>query len=141
AESALFAATTERLLSAWERGDEALLLELLLGGRDDPALAAFHEQVFVARNHRMAERLAALVEDGRSRFAVLGTGHLIGPDHVPQLLAARGFSVRRVPEAFVFRSPLETAPPAVPGAPPAGDGAAQPPPADPRAPAAPAARA
>lgn len=101
-----FAETTRALLAAWERGEEAHLLALLLGTRDDPVLAAFHRAVFVERNHRMAARLAALAADGRRRFVVVGTGHLIGPESVPELLAAHGFSVERHPEAFVRAVPL-----------------------------------
>jgi uncharacterized protein YbaP (TraB family) len=107
-------ATMRRIVAAWERGDEAQLLDLLLGSRRDPRLAAFHRAVFVERNHRMAGRLAALAGDGRARFVVVGTGHLIGPESVPDLLEGWGFSVERHPEAFV-----RAAPPVL-GWPPAG---------------------
>jgi uncharacterized protein YbaP (TraB family) len=101
-----FLATTREILSAWERGDEARLLELLLGSRDDPALAAFHRAVFVERNQRMAARLAALADDGHARFVVVGTGHLIGPESIPELLAAWGFEVERHADAYVRVVPL-----------------------------------
>jgi uncharacterized protein YbaP (TraB family) len=100
-ESPAFRETIHAILWAWEHGEEARLLELLLGGRDDPRLAAFHQVVFVARNHRMAARLAARAADGRARFVVVGTGHLIGPESLPELLARYGFAVERHPEAFV----------------------------------------
>lgn len=93
--------TLRAILWAWEHGEEARLLELLLPDRSDPRLAVFHQVAFVARNHRMAARLAARAADGRARFVVVGTGHLIGPDAVPALLAAHGFRVERRPEAFV----------------------------------------
>lgn len=119
-----FLATTREILQAWEVGDEARLLELLLGGRSDPVLAAFHRAVFVERNHRMAARLTALASDGRARFVVIGTGHLIGPESVPELLAAGGFAVERQPDAYVraLPRPLSLAPPgsnpdALPGSP------------------------
>jgi uncharacterized protein YbaP (TraB family) len=102
-----FLETTHAILQAWERGDEALLLELLLGARDDPGLRAFHDRFFIERNHRMAERIAALASDPRDRFVVIGTGHLIGPDSVPELLESYGFAVERVPEAYVRAAPLE----------------------------------
>ena len=108
-------ASTQAILHAWEAGDEARLLELLLGDRDDRRLAAFHEAVFVARNHRMAERLAALAEQSPvARFVVIGAGHLIGPQSIPELLADAGFEVERQPDAFVRTLPLapEPTPPA-----------------------------
>lgn len=114
-----FLAITRAILLAWERGDEALLLELLLGGRDDPLLASFHRSVFVDRNHRMAARLAALAADGRPRFVVVGTGHLIGPESVPTLLAAYGYEVERHPDAFVRSVPPVPVLPAQPEGPPA----------------------
>jgi hypothetical protein len=116
-ETDAFLETTHAILRAWERGDEATLLELLIGAPDDPELAEFHRLVFVERNHRMSERLEALARDGRARFAVIGTGHLIGPESVPSLLEARGFRVRRVPDAFVRSAPEEMPMPAEQGGP------------------------
>jgi uncharacterized protein YbaP (TraB family) len=113
--------STQAILHAWETGDEARLLELLLGERDDPSLAAFHEAVFVARNHRMAERLAALVEQAPApRFVVIGAGHLIGPQSIPALLAEAGFEVERRPHAFVRSLPFVPEPAPLPGPPPSG---------------------
>lgn len=110
----LFADTSRAILAAWERGDEALLLELLLGTRDDPRLATFHQRVFVERNQRMAARLAAMAADGRTRFVVIGTGHLIGPGSVPELLEAYGFEVERRSDAYVRSYDPRTLPPPTP---------------------------
>lgn len=94
-----FVAMTREILGAWERGDEAQLGQLVLGSRSDPELADFYQRVFTERNQRMSERLAALAADGRARFVVVGTGHLIGPEGVPVLLADRGFLVKRIVDA------------------------------------------
>jgi uncharacterized protein YbaP (TraB family) len=102
-----FLETVHAILDAWERGDEARLLALLRAGDDDPETRLFHQRVFVDRNHRMADRLAALAAQGQPCFVVIGTGHLIGPESVPDLLRARGFEVRRVPDAFVHPRVLE----------------------------------
>lgn len=96
-----FRETLQATLWAWEHGEEARLLELLLGAGDDPRLALFHGTVLVPRNHRMAERLAVRAADGRARFVVLGAGHLIGPESLPELLRRHGFAVERHPDAFV----------------------------------------
>ncbi len=106
-QSDVFVETTHEILRAWERGDEARLLELLLGVRNDPILADFHRTVFIERNWRMADRLTMLAADGRPRFVVIGTGHLIGPENIPALLTAHGFRVERFANAFVRALPLE----------------------------------
>jgi uncharacterized protein YbaP (TraB family) len=115
-QSGAFLETSRAILWAWEHGDEAGLLELLLGTRHDPQLAAFHRTVFTLRNHRMAARLAGWAADGRARFVVVGTGHLIGPDSVPALLERYGFAVERRPDAYL----RSYDPAALPVAPPAG---------------------
>lgn len=88
---------TAQLIAAWERGDEALLLEILLSPLDEyPELAPFYDAVYFDRNERMAAGLAELTRDGKTRFVVLGAGHMVGPRGVPALLAKRGFRVERV---------------------------------------------
>ena len=48
------------------------------------------------RNLRMAERLNSKMQDRRSRFVVVGVGHLVGPQSIPALLAKRGYRVRQL---------------------------------------------
>ena len=112
-----FISVTHAILHAWEQGDEATLAALVLGGRDDPDLAAFYERVFTERNRRMTDRLAALAADGKARFVVVGAGHLIGPEGVPTLLAQRGFRVQRVSDARVRAQGSGASTPAAPPAP------------------------
>ena len=96
-------AVTRATLGAWEQGDEATLADLLFGNSSqDPAIAEFYERVFYSRNRSMSDRLVALSADGRPRFVVVGTGHLIGTQGIPQLLAQRGFQVERVGSAHVL---------------------------------------
>jgi hypothetical protein len=96
-------AVTRATLAAWEQGDEATLADLLFGNSSqDPAIAEFYERVFYSRNRSMSDRLVALSADGRPRFVVVGTGHLIGTQGIPQLLAQRGFQVERVGSARVL---------------------------------------
>jgi uncharacterized protein YbaP (TraB family) len=101
-EAPAFVQVTRAILDAWERGDEQLLNQLLFGAAQaDPALAQFYAQVFDVRNQSMADRLAALAADEKPRFVVVGTGHMLGPRGIPELLAARGFEVERVGKARV----------------------------------------
>lgn len=89
-----YEAIMNEAFAAWQRGEPAELERLLLGPlrERDPQL---YEEMFVARNRKMAERLAAMLGDGRSRFVVVGAGHLVGPDNVVELLAERGIAVAR----------------------------------------------
>jgi len=86
---------TEKLIQAWERGDEQELQALVFQDLEDvPELDTFYERVFFERNRRMATRLLELAEDGRTRFVVLGAGHMVGEEGVPALLARGGYRVR-----------------------------------------------
>jgi uncharacterized protein YbaP (TraB family) len=96
-------AVTRTTLAAWEQGDEKTLGDLLFGNANqDAAIAEFYERVFYNRNRSMTDRLVALSADGRPRFVVVGTGHLIGAQGIPELLAQRGFKVERVGSARVL---------------------------------------
>ena len=95
--SAHFSAATEEIMEAWQRGDEQLLEALVFQPvEQDSDFEAFYEAIFFQRNEAMSERLAALARDGKTRFAVLGTGHLLGPRGIPALLCVAGFEVERV---------------------------------------------
>jgi uncharacterized protein YbaP (TraB family) len=92
-----FPVETEKLLEAWRRGDESRLEGLVFQPLDEfPELEVFYDLVFFQRNHSMARRLAQLGGDAKTRFVVIGAGHLLGEQGVPALLARRGFQVSRV---------------------------------------------
>jgi len=88
---------SEQLIEAWRRGDEHALEQLIfvpIG--DDADFESFYETIFFQRNEAMAARIAALARDGKTRFVVVGAGHMLGPRGIPSLLCERGFEVRRV---------------------------------------------
>jgi uncharacterized protein YbaP (TraB family) len=76
----------------WRAGDRAGL-ETTLFSDERTLMAPLYEALFARRNQRMAERIAELVLDGRRRFVVVGAGHTVGADSLPDLLAGRGWSV------------------------------------------------
>ncbi len=92
-----FDRATDQLVGAWRRGDEralqALVFRPIAGGAD---FESFYEAIFFERNEAMARRLGEFARDGKTRFAVLGVGHMLGPRGIPALLCERGFEVRRV---------------------------------------------
>jgi len=92
-----FDRATDQLIEAWRRGDEHALQELVfLPLADDADFESFYDAIFFRRNEAMTRRLVELARDGKTRFTVLGAGHMLGPRGIPSLLCDRGFEVRRV---------------------------------------------
>ena len=92
-----FDRATDQLIEAWRHGDERALQELVfLPLAEDADFELFYESIFFRRNEAMTRRLAELARDGKTRFAVLGAGHMLGSRGIPSLLCDRGFEVRRV---------------------------------------------
>ncbi len=92
-----FDRATDQLIGAWRHGDERALQELVFRPiGEDADFQPFYDSIFFRRNVVMAHRLAELARDGKTRFAVLGAGHMLGPRGIPSLLCDQGFEVRRV---------------------------------------------
>jgi hypothetical protein len=95
--SPYFDRATGQLIEAWRRGDERVLHELVFRPiGEDADFELFYESIFFGRNETMTQRLAELARDGKTRFTVLGVGHMLGPRGIPSLLCDRGFEVHRV---------------------------------------------
>lgn len=91
------AGETEQMIQAWQEGDEQALHELVFGAVEElPELDAFYERVYFERNRTMVAQLAELAQDGRTRFVVLGAGHMLGEEGIPALLGRRGYRVQAV---------------------------------------------
>ena len=52
-----------------------------------------YERLIIRRNHAWANVLSARLRRSGALVAVVGVGHMVGPDSLPALLRARGFSV------------------------------------------------
>jgi uncharacterized protein YbaP (TraB family) len=85
------------LVESWQKGDEEALVEVLFGELEQhPEFEILYEKIYFERNEAMSARLAQLSRDGKTRFTVLGVGHMVGPRGIPALLASQGFRVERV---------------------------------------------
>ena len=91
-----FSTEVAGMREAWRSGDEAELERLVFRHIDRPEFAAFYESLVFERNQQMADRIAALAGDGRSRLVVVGVAHTLGDRGIPALLDARGFEVQKL---------------------------------------------
>ena len=83
-----------RLGTAWKRGDMAAIEAETEGGLlADPELRA---ALLVDRNRRWADTIAAMLKNRARPLVAVGAAHMAGPDGLPALLAARGFTVTRI---------------------------------------------
>lgn len=62
---------------------------------DDSGYADFEQRIIIDRNHRMAERAAAILADGNV-FIAVGALHLPGKEGVVELLRSEGFTLTPV---------------------------------------------
>ncbi len=79
---------------AWLTGDLAALESQL--ERELNAQPALRKALLTDRNSYFAARIVTTIENGRVPFVAVGTGHMLGADGLPALLAARGYEVARV---------------------------------------------
>jgi len=82
----------DRLIDAWSRGDVNGVEALGLSPMKQVSLTLY-DQLIVQRNRRWVETIAVRMAGSGETVIVVGVGHLIGPDSVPALLRARGFTV------------------------------------------------
>jgi len=89
--------STRKLLEAWSDGDEAALERQIFQPLEEvPELEPYYDALIWQRNISMAARLVELAGDGRTRFVVLGAGHMVGAKGIPARLAEQGFVVERI---------------------------------------------
>ena len=81
-------------VEAWLTGDLATLEQQMARGfLSRPAL---RKALLTDRNALFATRIAARLEEGKRPLVAVGAAHMLGPDGLPALLSARGYTVRRV---------------------------------------------
>jgi uncharacterized protein len=82
------AAEVDSMVRAWQRGDTQWFVNELQSefGRD-PRL---YDSVLVARNRKWVPKIEALLNDDKNYLVIVGTGHLVGPGSVIDLLKKDG---------------------------------------------------
>jgi uncharacterized protein YbaP (TraB family) len=71
------------------------MTEAQTGEGDEALMRMFQQRLITDRNHRMADRMAARLEEGGA-FVAIGALHLPGEEGVLNLLKQRGFEISRV---------------------------------------------
>lgn len=80
--------------ASWKSGDNSEFVTLLGTMRSQSPQT--YQTLFVNRNTNWAGWIAHRMTQPGTVFIAVGTGHLVGPDSVQQMLAARGISSARV---------------------------------------------
>ncbi|MEO6224283.1 MAG: TraB/GumN family protein [Sphingomicrobium sp.] len=92
--AATLAQSMMAMQSAWTRGDQSLLVQML--DQLDRASPAMYRMLFTERNGRWADWVSARLKTPGVVFVAVGAGHLVGKDSVLVRLAQRGIDSRRV---------------------------------------------
>ncbi|MDR1312117.1 MAG: TraB/GumN family protein [Deltaproteobacteria bacterium] len=87
----------DEMVDSWKNGDAGRFEEAFFATyRQWPELAPLLDKVIFNRNRTMFERLQPLLESSsKPVFAVIGSGHLVGPRGIPSLFAAAGWKLEQ----------------------------------------------
>lgn len=84
-----------RLATAWGRADEAAI-ETIGIGEMRAASEALYRRLIVERNRSWVDKLELLMLGKGDHFVSVGILHLVGPDRLQDMMAARGYRVERI---------------------------------------------
>ena len=97
-----FESLVSNLMLAWKTGDDEMLRRLLDENTKDSLLEdqkfkdEFEQRIYVNRNAKMADSIAAFLREDRNVFVVVGVAHLaLEKDNVIETLRKRGFKIER----------------------------------------------
>lgn len=85
------------LLASWKAGDEKAVERFVTQSvRKNPGLEPVFDALLGKRNVGMANKVDAMVREGRTPFVVVGAAHLVGRGSVVELLRKKGYKVERL---------------------------------------------
>lgn len=86
---------TAELANAWLKGDEATLGALLAADSQIGEQGPLYDGLIVQRNAAWVKKIEERLAGSGISFIAVGAGHLVGPDSVIAMLAARGLKAER----------------------------------------------
>lgn len=86
---------TAELANAWLKGDEATLGDLLAADSQIGEQGPLYDGLIVQRNAAWVKKIEERLAGSGISFIAVGAGHLVGPDSVIAMLAARGLKAER----------------------------------------------
>jgi len=89
----------EKILAAWQTGDAKAIDKLIVKKvKKVPELKPFYEKMFPYRNKKMTDKIIEFlqVQDGKTYFVVVGSGHYVGDDGILKLLKKKGYKAKQL---------------------------------------------
>lgn len=87
----------DSMTEAWETGDINRISSILGESLErNPELAPIYDKVIYKRNYEMADKIASLLQSGRSYFFIIGSAHLVGKEGIIELLKEKGYSLEQL---------------------------------------------
>ena len=88
---------TNQLVQTWLSGDVRGMESILNRGiRQDPWLSSVYEKMVDERNRKMALKIEEFLGAGKDYFVIVGAGHLVGDQGIPEILRRKGYSVEQL---------------------------------------------
>ncbi|MFP4013692.1 MAG: TraB/GumN family protein [Chitinispirillaceae bacterium] len=86
------------LLKAYLCGDDEKLVEIIFSEfKEEPEFENFYKKLITDRNYSMSEYIENyLNSNDEPGFVVVGSGHVVGPEGIVEILEKRGFQIRKL---------------------------------------------
>ena len=86
--------TFVEIADAWKNGDVETVERLAL--KDLQGEPELYQRLLVERNVAWMPQIEALISPTRPAFVVVGAAHLVGPDGLLKMLAAKGYTIEQL---------------------------------------------
>mgnify|MGYP000356535991 CR=1 FL=1 len=84
----------ETMFVDWQKGDSDALERITsLPLDEDPSFQAIYDELITQRNHKMSEKIEALLKSDKDYFVVVGSGHVVGKEGIVSLLRQKGYTL------------------------------------------------
>ena len=88
---------SNEMIAAWSSGDTNLLDDVMSAEERKlapPLAKEFRRRFLTDRNVAMARRIDSMIKSGQRVFVAVGALHMVGENSIPEMLRAKGYTVR-----------------------------------------------